>query len=65
MKFIITQSTKSWYKHAICLHVLHISAYCGHHQVQTAFTITLNLLYLLILVSVHTLGVHCIAILFM
>jgi hypothetical protein len=38
--FIITQSTQSWYRHTIRLHVLHVSAYCGH-QGHRAFTITL------------------------
>jgi hypothetical protein len=39
--FIIIQWTQSWYKHTMHLHVLHVVAYCGHHQVHRAFTITL------------------------
>jgi hypothetical protein len=39
--FMIIRPIQSWYKHAMCLHVLHVSAYCGHHQVHRAFTITL------------------------
>jgi hypothetical protein len=38
--FIIIQLTQFWYKHTICLHILHVSAYCGHHQVHRAFRIT-------------------------
>jgi hypothetical protein len=37
--FIITQSTHSWYRHTIRVYVLHVWAYCGHHQVHRAFTI--------------------------
>jgi hypothetical protein len=38
--FIITQSTKFWYKHTMRLRVLNVSAYCGHHQVQSPFFIS-------------------------
>jgi hypothetical protein len=35
--FIVTQSTQSWYGHTIRLHVLHVSAYCDHHQVHNLY----------------------------
>jgi hypothetical protein len=37
---LLLLSTQSWCRFAIGLHVLHVSAYCGHHQVHRAFTIT-------------------------
>jgi hypothetical protein len=40
MMFIINQATQSWYGHTIRLHVLHASAYWGHHQIHRAFTMT-------------------------
>jgi hypothetical protein len=30
--YIIVQWAQSWYKHTMRLHVLHVSAYCGHHK---------------------------------
>jgi hypothetical protein len=39
--FIVIHATQSWYKHTMRLHVVHISKYCGNHQVHSAFTITL------------------------
>jgi hypothetical protein len=39
--FIIIQSTQFWYSHTMRLHVLHVSDYCGHHQVHRAYMITL------------------------
>jgi hypothetical protein len=42
---IVTQLTQSWYKRTMPLHVLHVSAYCVHHQVYRAFTITFPYTY--------------------
>jgi hypothetical protein len=39
--FIIVQWTQFWYKHTMCLHVLHVTVYCVYHQVRIALTITL------------------------
>jgi hypothetical protein len=63
---IINQSTNFWYKHTMHLHILHVSAYRGHHQVQSFYNHPLYyLLYLPTLASVHTLGVRCTGMLFM
>lgn len=46
----IIQLTQSCYRPTICLHVLPVLAYCGHHRVHTPFTF--SLLYLSTLASV-------------
>jgi hypothetical protein len=64
------QSTQLWYQRTMRFLVLHVSAYCGHHQVYRAFTNTvlcllyLCLLYLHTLGSIHTLGMCCTGTLF-
>jgi hypothetical protein len=42
LMFIFNQWTQSLYKHNIHLHVIHVSVYCGHHQVHRTYTITLR-----------------------
>jgi hypothetical protein len=38
--FVIIQSKQVWYKHTMRLPVLHVSAFCGHHQVQSPFLLS-------------------------
>jgi hypothetical protein len=49
--FLLTQSTQSWYRHTMRLHVLHVSGYCG----DPSFC----------LLHLPTLGVRCTGMLFM
>jgi hypothetical protein len=39
--FSIVQRTQFWYKQTMCLHVLHVSVYCGYRQIGRAYTIAL------------------------
>jgi hypothetical protein len=42
----IVRSTQFWFEHAVHLRVLHVSAFCCHHQVHRASTFTFLSIYI-------------------